>query len=218
MRAIPRGLMLPAGMVAIGTLLLHGAWTRGPATAAAPAPAAASASAPTLEEFRAREQSLEQTRAELTLARLQLERLDAIVRYAVRYQIAADVATDVYDIALAEGVEPELAFRLIEVESNFVPQATSTAGAVGYTQVLPSTARLYEPSLTTSQLYERRTNLRLGFRYLRDLLERYADHPGGQLRLALLAYNRGPTRVQELLEAGRDPQNGYATAILRGYP
>ncbi len=37
------------------------------------------------------------------------------------------------------------------------------------------------------------------------------------MRLALLAYNRGPARVQELLDAGQDPQNGYATRIMRGY-
>src|SRR5947208_2787361 len=84
-------------------------------------------------------------------------------------------------------------------------------------QVVPSTARLYEPGLTMQQLYDRNTNLRLGFRYLRDLLERYEGTPEAKLRLALLAYNRGPSKVQELLDAGRDPQNGYATHIMKGY-
>jgi len=212
MRASPRGLVVSAGLIVCGTLLLHGGWARGTATPATPAPITRGA-AP-----RALAQSLERTRAELTLARLQLIRMDAIVRYAVRYQIAADIAIDVYDIALAEGIDPELAFRLVKVESNFMPQATSTAGAVGYTQLLPSTARLYEPGLTLTQLYNRRINLRLGFRYLRDLLDRYAEHPSGQLQLALLAYNRGPAKVEQLLDAGRDPQNGYASAVLRGYP
>jgi soluble lytic murein transglycosylase-like protein len=82
---------------------------------------------------------------------------------------------------------------------------------------LPSTARLYEPGLTTPQLYDRTTNLHLGFRYLRDLLERYDGHPEGRLRLALLAYNRGPARVEQLLDAGRDPQNGYSTTVMKGY-
>src|SRR5213078_4186688 len=93
----------------------------------------------------------------------------------------------------------------------------SGVGAIGYTQVLPSTARLYEPGLTTAQLYDRGTNLRLGFRYLRDLLERYEGNADAKLRLALLAYNRGPARVQELLDAGKDPQNGYAAALMKGY-
>jgi soluble lytic murein transglycosylase-like protein len=137
--------------------------------------------------------------------------------YSTKYGIPAHVAAAIYDIALAEGVDPALAFRLVRVESGFDSLATSPAGAVGYTQVLPSTAWLYEPGLTRRQLYDRETNLRLGFRYLHDLLERFAGSTESGLRLALLAYNRGPARVQELLDAGQDPQNGYATAVMRGY-
>ena len=215
MQARPGDWILPAGLVLAGVLLTHGGWGRDGAPAVAPA---APVSTPAPQQRRALEQSLERARGELTLARLQLERLDAIVRLAVRYQIGADVATDIYDIALAEGIDPELAFRLIKVESNFAPHATSRRGAIGYTQTLLSTARLYEPGLTAAQLYDRRTNLRIGLRYLRDLLDRYEEHPGGQLELALLAYNRGPAKVQELLDAGRNPHNGYAAAVLRGYP
>src|SRR3989454_1519547 len=93
--------------------------------------------------------------------------------YSTNYHIAADLSAAIYDIALAEGVDPALAFRLVKTESNFTAKAKSKVGAIGYTQVLPSTARLYEPGLTMQQLYDRHTNLRLGFRYLRDLLERY---------------------------------------------
>ncbi len=141
----------------------------------------------------------------------------AIIDYSTHYDIAADLSAAIYDIALAEGVDPALAFRLVKTESNFHAKAKSKVGALGFTQVLPSTARLYEPGLTTQQLYDRNTNLRLGFRYLRDLLERYEGTPEAKLRLALLAYNRGPSKVQELLDAGRDPQNGYATHIMKGY-
>ncbi len=116
-------------------------------------------------------------------------------------------------MALPEGVDPNLAFRLVKVESNFTGRAKSKAGAIGLTQVLPSTARLYEPGLTTEQLYGRETNLRVGFRYLRDLLERY----DGNLERALLAYNRGPGKVEELLGAGKDPRNGYSTTVMKGY-
>jgi soluble lytic murein transglycosylase-like protein len=54
--------------------------------------------------------------------------------------------------------------------------------------------------------------MRLGFRYLRQLTTQY----DGDLRLALLAYNRGPTRVDSIRSAGGDPGNGYATAVMRG--
>src|SRR3989454_12613017 len=53
----------------------------------------------------------------------------------------ADLAAATYDIALAEGVDPVLAFRLVRVESGFNPRAKSREGALGLTQVLPSTAR-----------------------------------------------------------------------------
>ncbi|HUL04350.1 MAG TPA: transglycosylase SLT domain-containing protein [Gemmatimonadales bacterium] len=163
------------------------------------------------------QQALQATRADLLLARLEIERTEAILGYSTRYRIDADLATTIYDLALAEGVEPALAFSLVRTESNFTPTAQSPAGAIGYTQILLSTARLYEPGLTARQLYGRTTNLHLGFRYLRDLLERYEGTSEPRLELALLAYNRGPARVQALLAAGRDPRNGYSTTVLKRY-
>jgi soluble lytic murein transglycosylase-like protein len=55
-------------------------------------------------------------------------------------------------------------------------------------------------------------NLRLGFRYLRMMLEQY----DGDLHLALLAYNRGPGRVDGILRAGGDPNNGYSSNVQNG--
>ena len=208
-------LMLQGSLILLGALMVSsiGGWAR--RATADDQPAATAPAAP--GDMRPLEQSLEATRGELAVSRLQLERANAIIDYSTHYDIAADLSAAIYDIALAEGVDPALAFRLVKTESNFHAKAKSKVGAIGFTQVLPSTARLYEPGLTTQQLYDRNTNLRLGFRYLRDLLERYEGTPEAKLRLALLAYNRGPSKVQELLDAGRDPQNGYATHIMKGY-
>ena len=205
-------LMQQGGLILFGSLVISsiGGWARRATADDQAAPVTAPA---LLGELRALSQSLEATRGELAVARLQLERANAIIDYSTHYNIAADLAAAIYDVALSEGVDPGLAFRLVKTESGFTLMAKSKVGALGLTQVLPSTARLYEPGLTNKQLFDRSTNLRLGFRYLRDLLERY----DGNLRLALLAYNRGPGKVQELLDAGRDPQNGYSTAIMRGY-
>jgi len=209
-------LMLQGGLILLGALVVSsfGGWARRASADDQPAPTSAPV---VLGELRGLQQALEATRGELAVARLQLERANAIIEYSTHYTIAADLSAAIYDVALAEGVDPGLAFRLVRTESNFNPKATSKVGAIGFTQVLPSTARLYEPGLTVRQLYDRNTNLRIGFRYLRDLLERYEGSPEAKLRLALLAYNRGPGRVQELLDAGRDPQNGYATVIMKGY-
>ena len=204
-------LMLQGGGILVGALLVSslGGWARRATADDQPTPV----TAPVLGELRSLTQELEAAKGELAVARLQLERADAIIEYSGRYGVPADLAAATYDIALAEGVDPVLAFRLVRLESGFNPRAKSREGALGLTQVLPSTARLYEPGLTTSQLYERDANLRLGFRYLHDLLDRY----NGRLDLALLAYNRGPGRVTELLNSGRNPENGYAAALMKGY-
>ena len=205
-------LMLRGGMILVGALLVSavGGWASGASADAERAPA----SGPELlGELRALRQQLDAKQGELDVARLQLDRANAIIQYSAHYRIPADLATTIYDVALSEGIDPGLAFRLVKVESGFTQRAKSRAGAIGFTQVLPSTARLYEPGLTTEQLFDRDTNLRIGFRYLRDLLDRYPTN----MSLALLAYNRGPGKVEELLGKGRDPQNGYATSVMKGF-
>ena len=64
--------------------------------------------------------------------------------------------------------------------------------------------------MSREDLFDRDTNLRIGFRYLRTLMVKY----NGNLELALLAYNRGPERVDQLLRAGQDPNNGYVAMVL----
>lgn len=202
---------LQGGLIMLGALIVSsiGGWVSRAAANDQP-----SSIAPTLlSEVQALSQQLESVRGELAVARLQLDRANAVIEYSSHYLVPADLAEAINDIALAEGIEPSLAFRLVRVESRFDPRARSSAGAIGLTQILPSTARLYEPGLTTERLYHRGTNLRLGFRYLHDLLERYDN----DLEHALLAYNRGPAKLQELLSAGVDPRNGYSTTVMKGY-
>lgn len=198
---------VPGGLVVIGALAISSfGWARHATADEEPSATAGAMSGDVTQQ-------LESLQGELTVARLQLNRAEAIMEFSGRYDIPADLASAVYDIALAEGIDPGLAFRLVSVESRFDSRARSSAGALGLTQILPSTARLYEPSLTNEQLYERETNLRLGFRYLHDLLVRYGD----DLERALLAYNRGPSKVQDLVKAGVNPSNGYAQSVMRGY-
>lgn len=135
-----------------------------------------------------------------------------ILRYVLRYAISPEMASQIHELSMAEGVDPELAFRVIRVESRFYPRARSPVGALGLMQLMPSTARWLDPSLRTeAQILEPRTNLRLGLRYLRMLLEQYGD-----VRLALLAYNRGEGAVNRDLRRGADPENGYSREVLGG--
>ncbi|HEV2181863.1 MAG TPA: transglycosylase SLT domain-containing protein [Gemmatimonadaceae bacterium] len=156
---------------------------------------------------------MDATRGELELTRARLDRANAILEYSGKYKVDAKLASDVYDIAEAEGIDADLGFRVVNVESEFNPHAMSSVGAVGLTQLMPATARWFDHTITKEKLYDPRTNLRLGFRYLRSLIDQYH----GDLRLALLVYNRGPEAVETLRSLGVDPRNGYDELVMKGY-
>ena len=163
-------------------------------------------------ELAALHHELDATRSALAQMEGRLERLTAVARYSSLYNVPADLAGAIYDIAMSEGIHPSLGFQLVKVESGFKPGARSNRGAIGYTQLRIKTARSYEPSLTERDLIDRDTNLRIGFRFLKDLLGQFDD----DLHMALVAYNRGPSRVVEMMARGEDPANGYAEVVLRG--
>jgi soluble lytic murein transglycosylase-like protein len=157
--------------------------------------------------------SLDSTRGELELTRTALERATKVIDFSSRYEIGADLASKIVDAAQAEGIDPDLAFRLVKLESDFKTRATSPVGAVGLTQLMPSTARYYEKNITREKLYDPTTNLRVGFRYLRGLVTEY----GGNVKLALVVYNRGPVAVAKARADGDNPSNGYDRIVTKGY-
>ena len=143
----------------------------------------------------------------------QLERLNAIYNYSRRYKITTDLSTAIYDAAVAEQIDPALAFPLVRLESQFKQTALSPVGAVGLTQLMLPTARGYVPGVTREDLYDRDLNLTIGFRHLRGLIKQYR----GSVPLALLVYNRGGVAVELDRELGIDPSNGYDRIVLKGY-
>ena len=156
---------------------------------------------------------LASTQGELTLVKAQFERAEKIMQYSNQYGITAGLAAKVFDASVREGVEPELAFRLVRLESEFNPKAVSKVGALGLTQLMPSTAKLYDKTITREKLFVPEVNLRVGFKYLRTLLDMYK----GNVRYALLAYNRGEDAVWRDIRAGVNPGNGYDMSVLQGY-
>ena len=158
-------------------------------------------------------QELESARGELSVARARVERADKVMEFSSRYGITAGLAASIFDAALREGVDPDLGFRLVRLESEFNERATSKVGALGLMQLMPSTAVQYEKGVAATKLYDRETNLRIGFKYLRVLLDQFK----GNASLALLAYNRGEDNVWRDVKAGIDPGNGYDLHIMKGY-
>jgi soluble lytic murein transglycosylase-like protein len=126
------------------------------------------------------------------------------------FDVPASLARQIHEAAVAHDIDPEVAFGLVKTESGFKNSATSHVGAIGLTQLMPATARWLKPGVKTAQLRNSETNLNIGFKYLRDLIEKY----DGDTELALLAYNRGPGTVDRVLRRGGNPDNGYADMVM----
>jgi soluble lytic murein transglycosylase-like protein len=207
-RILIRGGLLLAVAVAIGAL---GAWNK--AVRAANDHATLPDAGVVARRIGSLSEQLEAAKGEAMVLKLQLERANAILENSTRYQIPGDLSTAIYDIALSEGIDPSLGYQLVKIESQFNRKAKSPMQAFGYTQLQLATARFYQPNIKERDLYDRDTNLRLGFRFLNELLARF----NYDVHLALLAYNRGPKRVDQILSQGGNPANGYSDAVLRGY-
>jgi soluble lytic murein transglycosylase-like protein len=156
---------------------------------------------------------LTSTQGELSLLRAQIERADKVIQYSTQYAIPAGLAGKVFDASLREGVDPELAFRLVRLESEFNARGGSKTGAIGLTQLMPSTAVMFDKGATRDKLFVAEVNLKIGMHYLRTLLDMYK----GDVRLALLAYNRGEDAVWRDVRAGVNPGNGYDRMVIGDY-
>jgi|GEM_PF-518089 len=106
--------------------------------------------------------------------------------------------------SLEYGLSPNFMAALIYTESTWKPNAQSSAGAVGLTQFIPSTARAVaqrlgvEPFTPSDLKSNADLAIRFGSYYISDAINRYGDK-----RLALIAYNGG---------------GGAVNAYRRGFP
>ena len=111
------------------------------------------------------------------------------------------------DIAVNHGVDPVLVRGIIEVESGFEPSALSPKGAMGLMQLMPATAAEFG----VKNPFDPVENMDAGARLLKKLVKRY----GGDLALALGAYNAGSSRVDSAGGVPRIPETvDYVAGIL----
>ena len=114
------------------------------------------------------------------------------------------------------GVDPNLVLAVIKTESDFDPNTTSGAGAMGLMQLMPENCE--EDGVTSP--YDINDNIKGGVKQLKGLLDRY----NGDISMALMAYNagsgtmqnRGVTSSAQIYKMPSETQN-YVPKVLGYY-
>ena len=133
----------------------------------------------------------------------------------LREQVSRAVAEE----ARRAGYDPLLILAIIDVESEFDVDAVSSRGARGLMQIQPVTLHWFAEKqglrLTKEEMAaDPALCVRLGIRYLRALQDRF----GGDLSMALMAYNAGPDRIRQAIrEHGLDPYRFYPRRVKRDF-
>jgi len=115
----------------------------------------------------------------------------------------------------AKGVDPFLIAAIIREESQYDLKAVSRVGAIGHMQVMPATAntvaqRIGIPPVGRDDLFDQDTNIRIGVRYVEQLLEQFS----GNLVYTIAAYNAGPVVVNSWRDQhGRYSQDEFVEMI-----
>ena len=153
-------------------------------------------------------------------------------RADLRDSWAWDISNTILEESRRHSLDPLLVLALIKVESRFQNEAVSTEGARGLMQIRPITANAVvnelvsmdkgvngaiEDSLDLSSLHpldlnDPILNIKLGVFYLNSLKKNFRD-----LKLALTAYNWGPTEVRNRLQEDEGLPSDYAMKVLSTY-
>lgn len=133
--------------------------------------------------------------------------------------LRAQVSRAVAEEAQRAGYDPLLILAIIDVESEFDEEAVSSRGARGLMQIQPPTLHWFAEKeglrLSPEEIAaDPALCVRLGIRYLRSLQDRF----GGDLTVALMAYNAGPNRIRQAFrEHGLDPYRFYPKRVRRDF-
>lgn len=106
-------------------------------------------------------------------------------------------------------VDPNLVAAVINTESKFAVDASSSKGAIGLMQIMPDTGKWIAEKLELSNFNEEiiadpEINIRMGTWYLKKLSEDF----NGDYILVLAAYNGGPGNVTKWLEDEKYSSDG----------
>jgi len=112
------------------------------------------------------------------------------------YEYLIGKAADRFD------VDSTLIKAIIQAESDFDPECVSGAGAVGLMQLMPATAEL----MNVSDRNDPEQNINGGVGYFKQQLDSF----GGNIKMALAAYNCGPSKLKSLNVSNIDDPDQFA--------
>ncbi len=128
--------------------------------------------------------------------------------YPCKYTFEIEKYADEYNVPRA------LLFAVIHTESGFDPNAVSSAGALGLTQITPETFHWLQTktgeTLPDSALYEPDVSVRYGALFYSMLLSEF----GGDIRTAVAAYHAGRGQVNAWLRDGQYSADGKTLDII----
>jgi soluble lytic murein transglycosylase len=124
----------------------------------------------------------------------------------------------IYDESQKYDTDPFLLTALIVTESSFNNWAKSHRGALGLMQIRPRTGHAMATEVNLPwdgkpTLFSPESNIALGTYYLNKLQNRFNN----DVKLALEAYNHGPTKLQRYIQQGRQLPVEYSTKVLTIY-
>ncbi len=111
-----------------------------------------------------------------------------------------ELAEVIYEEAIRHNYDPKFILAIIAIESSFQNWSVSEQGAKGLMQIMPYVAESLAQELGIEwsgdrTLFNPYLNIRMGTYYLNQLIRDFND-----IRVALVAYNHGPTYIRGLIE------------------
>jgi len=128
-----------------------------------------------------------------------------------------ELAEVIYEEATRHNHDPKFILALIAIESEFQNWSVSQQGAKGLMQIMPYVAESIAQELGIEwsgdrTLFNPYLNIRMGIYYLSQLMFDFKD-----MRVALTAYNYGPTYVRGLIDRKERIPRDYYRRFLTAY-
>jgi soluble lytic murein transglycosylase len=128
-----------------------------------------------------------------------------------------ELAEVIYEEALRHNHDPKFILALIAIESSFQNWSVSEQGAMGLMQIMPYVAESLAQELGIEwsgdrTLFNPYLNIRIGIYYLSQLYKDFND-----IRIALVAYNLGPTYIKSLIERKEGIPLNYYRKFVTAY-